>query len=78
MAFKMKGFSGFKSSPMKIGPETKKGGLSWSTALDQLKHGGEIDLWQDAKEKKAAKEQIVKDNTARATQDVSAGEMRMI
>ena len=58
--------------------ESRKGGLSWSTAIDQLQHGGVVDVWKDAKEKKAAKEQTKKDITARATQDVGAGNMRMI
>ena len=52
MAFKMKGFSGFKSSAMKKDDEPRKGRLSWS----ELKKGGAVDVWKDAKEKKAAKE----------------------
>ena len=53
-------------SPLHKEEETVKGGLSWGTAMDQLRHGKTVDVWKDAKEKKAAKEQSRKDKSDRA------------
>ena len=74
MAFKMKKFSGFKSSAMKKDDEPRKGRLSWS----ELKKGGAVDVWKDAKEKKAAKQQSIKDEHARSNQPPGIGGMRPI
>ena len=70
----MKGFGGFKSSPMKKDVEPRKGSLSWS----ELRKGGAVDVWKDAKEKKAAKEQAVKDPHARDNQAPGSGGMTPI
>jgi len=74
MAFKMKKFSGFKESPMKKDEEPRKGSLSWGEVMK----GGAVDVWKDAKEKKAAKEQTRKDNYARDNQAPGSGGMMPI
>ena len=48
-------------SPLHKDEEPRKGSLSWSEAMK----GGAVDVWKDAKEKKAAKEQSRKDDSDR-------------
>lgn len=74
MAFKMKKFSGFGNSPMKKDKEPRKGSLSFS----ELAKGGAVDVWKDAKEKKAAKAQTRKDTYARDNQAPGSGGMMPI
>jgi hypothetical protein len=62
------------SAMKKKGDEPRKGSLSWS----ELKKGGAVDVWKDAKEKYKAKNQEKKDVVTRATQDVGVNQRRMI